>query len=45
MYHAMRWINELQLPNVDFEVDSKLVADYFNWSNKDITKLYIVPHI
>jgi hypothetical protein len=23
LYHAMRWINDLQLPNVDFEVDPK----------------------
>lgn len=30
LYHAMRWISDLQLPNVDFEVDSKQVTDYFN---------------
>jgi len=30
LYHVIRWINELQLTNVDFEVDSKIVADYFN---------------
>jgi len=30
LYHAMRWVNELRLPNVDFEVDLKRVADYFN---------------
>nr|ABN05778.1 Polynucleotidyl transferase, Ribonuclease H fold [Medicago truncatula] len=30
LHHAIRWIHELQLTNVDFEVDSKRVADYFN---------------
>ena len=30
LYHAIRWIHKLQLANVDFEVDSKRVADYFN---------------
>jgi len=38
LYHAMRWVNELQLPNVDFEVDSKRVADYFNRGTGDITE-------
>jgi len=36
--HAIRWINELQLTNVDFEVDSKTVADYFNKARGDSTK-------
>jgi len=26
LYHAIWWIHELQLTNVDFEVDSKKVA-------------------
>ncbi|KEH19432.1 hypothetical protein MTR_8g059135 [Medicago truncatula] len=38
LYHAMRWVNELRLSNVDFEVDSKRVADYFNRGAGDITE-------
>jgi ribonuclease HI len=38
LYHAMWWVNELRLPNVDFEVDSKQVEDYFNRGNRNITK-------
>jgi len=38
LYHANQWINELQLTNVDFEVDSKTVADYFNKARGDSTK-------
>ena len=30
LYHAIQWIHEVQLTNVDFEVDSKRVVDYFN---------------
>ncbi|XP_039687155.1 uncharacterized protein [Medicago truncatula] len=36
--HAIRWIHELQLSNVDFEVDSKRVADYFNKGRGDVTE-------
>jgi ribonuclease HI len=36
--HAIRWIHELQLTNVDFEVDSKRVADYFNKGRGDDTE-------
>ena len=36
LYHAIRWIHELQLTNVDFEVDSKRVADYFNNGRGDV---------
>jgi len=36
--HAIRWIHELQLTNVDFEVDSKRVADYFNKGRRDVTE-------
>lgn len=28
LYHAIQWIHDLRLPNVDFEVDSKQVANY-----------------
>ena len=38
LYHATQWINELQLTNVDFEVDSKTVADYFNKARGDSTE-------
>jgi len=27
LYYAIRWVHELWLQNVDFEVDSKRVAD------------------
>jgi len=30
LYHAIWWINELQLTNVDFEVNSKTIDNYFN---------------
>jgi len=30
VYHAIQLIHELQLTNVDFEADSKRIADYFN---------------
>jgi ribonuclease HI len=42
LYHAMRWISDLQLSNVDFEVDSKRVADYFNRGNGDITEFGVI---
>jgi len=38
LHHAIRWIYELQLTNVDFEVDSKRVADYFNKGRGDVTE-------
>jgi len=38
LYHAIRWIHELQLTNVDFEVDSEKVADYFNRGREDISE-------
>ena len=28
--HAIKWVHKLQLTNVDFELDAKLVVDYFN---------------
>ncbi|XP_024634509.1 uncharacterized protein [Medicago truncatula] len=38
LYHALRWIQELQLTNVDFEVDFKRIADYFNKGHGDVTE-------
>jgi len=38
LHHAIRWIYDLQLPNVDFEVDSKRVAYYFNRGRGDVTE-------
>ncbi|KEH18827.1 hypothetical protein MTR_8g028785 [Medicago truncatula] len=42
LHHAIRWVHELQLQNVDFEVDSKRVADYFNQGNGDVTEFGII---
>jgi len=42
LHHAIRWVHELQLKNVDFEVDSKLAADYFNRGNGDITEFGVI---
>lgn len=36
LYYPIWWIHYLRLQNVDFEVDSKRVADYFNRSKGDI---------
>jgi len=30
LFHAIQWVHELQLANVDFEIDAKKVVDYFN---------------
>jgi len=38
LYHAIWLIHELQFANVDFEVDSKRVADYFNKGRGDVTE-------
>jgi len=38
LYHAIQWILELQLTNVDFEVNSNKAADYFNRCKGDITE-------
>jgi len=35
---AIQWVHELQFPNVDFELDAKRVADYFNKGNNDISE-------
>ena len=42
LYHAIRWIDDLQLINVDLEVDSKKVVDYFNKGGGDITKFGLI---
>ncbi|AES64554.1 hypothetical protein MTR_2g027020 [Medicago truncatula] len=41
LYHAIKWIHDLRLPNVD----SKRVVDYFNRSNDDITEYGIIMDI
>lgn len=28
--HALHWVRDLQLTNVDFELDAKKVVDYYN---------------
>jgi hypothetical protein len=35
---ALKWIYELNLGPVDFELDSKLVGDIFNSNNHDISE-------
>ena len=45
LYHAMWWMNDLQLLNVDFEVDFKRVADYFNRDNWDIIEFGVIMDI
>lgn len=42
LYHAIMWVNELQLANVAFEVDSKKIADYFTKGRIDITEFEAV---
>jgi len=36
LWHAICWVHELQLINVDFELDAEKVIDYFNKGNNDI---------
>ncbi|CAJ2655005.1 unnamed protein product [Trifolium pratense] len=38
LFHAIKWVSELQLDAVDFALDSKLVVDYFNKGGCDITE-------
>ena len=38
LYHAIQWVQELQLSNVDFEMDAKKVVDYFNKGRNDISE-------
>jgi ribonuclease HI len=37
LFHAIKWVNELQLDGVDFTLDSKLVVDDFNKGGLDVT--------
>ena len=36
--HAIQWVHELQLRNVDFELDAKKVVDYYNRGRNDISE-------
>jgi len=38
LYHAIQWIRELQLSNVDFEMGAKKVVDYFNKGRNAISE-------
>lgn len=42
LYHAIQWIHDLRLTNVDFEIDSKKVVDFFNRGRRDITEFGII---
>jgi len=37
LLHAINWEHDLQLNNVDFELDTKIVVDYFNKGSHNIT--------
>lgn len=37
LLHAINWMHDLQLVNVDFELDTKIVVDYFNNCQHNIT--------
>ncbi|XP_039682833.1 uncharacterized protein [Medicago truncatula] len=41
LYHAVRWVHDLQLPLVDFKVNSKRIVDYFKHGNADITEVLL----
>jgi hypothetical protein len=38
LFHAIEWVHELQLSNVDFELDAKKVVDYFNGGRNDVSE-------
>lgn len=38
LYHTIQWVHDLQLAKLDFEVDSKRVADYFKHGSGDLTE-------
>lgn len=42
LYHAIRWIYDLQPTNVDFEVDSEKVAGYYNGLGRYITQFALI---
>lgn len=41
-YHTMLWINDIQLTNVDIEVDSKEVIDYYVRNRGDSTEFSLI---
>ncbi|XP_024640669.1 uncharacterized protein [Medicago truncatula] len=38
LLYAIQWVYELQLTNVDFEMDAKLVVDYFNKGSNNVSE-------
>jgi len=42
LYHVIRWIYVTYNSNVDFEVDSKIVADYFNRGGRYVTEFGLI---
>ncbi|KEH25827.1 hypothetical protein MTR_6g034915 [Medicago truncatula] len=38
LLYAIQWVHELQLTNVDFEMDAKLVVDYFTKGNNNVSE-------
>jgi hypothetical protein len=36
--HVIRWVHELKLTNVNFELDAKKVVDYFKRGGNDISE-------
>jgi len=38
LFHAIQWMQELQLINVDFELDVKKVVDYFHRGSNDVSE-------
>lgn len=38
LFHAIQWVQELQLTNVDFELDAKKVVDYFHKGSNDVSE-------
>jgi len=39
LYHALQWMSDMQLDNIDFEVDSKSTRDAIYSSREDIFEL------
>jgi hypothetical protein len=42
LYYVIRWIHELRLANVDFDLDLKKMIDYFNKSSGRIMEFNVV---
>jgi len=36
LLHAINWVHDLQINNIDFELDANIVVDYFNNGNHNI---------